>query len=230
MGNYAVSDLHGCYKQWKQIQSFCKDSDRIYVLGDCIDREIDGFKTLQSVLNDPRTTLLCGNHEDMMLDALEGARDGDTEAFYMWFSNGGSCTYDSWCDAGRDFNWIGVLKNLPTHTSYINQEGTTVYMNHSGVMPKPYYPMYTCGRRALIWDRKSVETKSWHNDENEVIVHGHTPICLMPQFKKVREEEIEPGAFWYCDNHRCNIDNGGCWTGYICLLDLDTWEEHIFYA
>ena len=54
MGAYAVSDLHGCYKQWKQIQSFCGPNDRIFVLGDCIDRSIDGFDTLKSVLNDSR--------------------------------------------------------------------------------------------------------------------------------------------------------------------------------
>ena len=83
MGNYAVSDLHSCYEQWKQIQSFCKDSDRIYVLGDCVDRGLRSLDTLKSVLGDSRTTLIRGNHEDMMLKALIAERDFEEEPFLI---------------------------------------------------------------------------------------------------------------------------------------------------
>lgn len=228
MGNFAVSDLHGCFTQWRQIQSFCKDSDRIFVLGDCVDRLATGFNTLKSVLNDPRTTMLCGNHEDMMAYTLAEERDEGIADFHFWFSNGGQETYDNWCQDGRKFEWITVIQHLPTHASYINIEGKEILMNHSGVMPKPGYGMSTCGRQALLWDRKAIREQKWHYDENQIIIHGHTPIPLMPQFKKFTDVEIEPGAFWYCEGHRCNIDTGSCWTGAVCLLNLDTFEEHIF--
>ena len=84
-----------------------------------------------------------------------------------------------------------------------------------------------CSYKDLLWDRHHLNSKHWHRDENEIVVHGHTPIPLMPQFEG-KDIEIEPGAFWYCEGHKCNIDNGGFWTGNICLLDLNTWEEHIF--
>lgn len=232
MGNFAVSDLHSCYNQWRQIQSFCKDSDRIFVLGDCIDRGIASLDTLKSVLNDSRTTLICGNHEDMMLQALIADRDfeedQDDMAFYRWFNNGGKTTYDDWQQEGRNFDWIPVLQNLPLWAKYTNQEGKEIIMTHSGVVPKSSYTVADCSRKALLWDRDHVREKRWHRSENEIDLHGHTPIALMPHFKKFRDIEIEPGAFWYCEGHKCNIDNCGFATGYICLLDLDTWDEHIF--
>lgn len=232
MGNFAVADLHGCYTQWRQIQSFCKDSDRIFVLGDCIDRSIHGFDTLKSVLNDPRTTLLCGNHEDMMLQALIVDRDwefdqSDDMAFYRWFNNGGKVTYDDWQQEGRDFNWISVLQHLPLWAKYTNQEGQEIIMTHSGVTPKVGWDISSVGRKPLLWDRDHLRALRWHRSDNEIIVHGHTPIALMPHFDG-KDIEIEPGAFWYCDGHKCNIDNCGFATGNICLLDLDTWDEHIF--
>ena len=229
MSNYAVADLHGCYEQWKQIQKFCKDSDKIYVLGDCIDRGVDGFDTLVSVLNDSRVTMLCGNHEDMMAEALEeellyGVSDYWT---WRWFQNGGRVTFDAWQEAGRDFDWIGRIRGLPLWAEYINQEGDKIVMSHSGVTPKVGFGIESCSRKSLLWDRDHLTATRWHRDENEFHVHGHTPIPLMPMFKD-KNVEIEPGALWYCEAHKVNIDNGGVWTGNICLLDLDTFDEHIF--
>lgn len=229
MSSYAVSDLHGCYNQWRQIQSFCKDSDRIYVLGDCIDRGPDSFDTLKSVMRDPRTTLLCGNHEDMMLQTLIDEQDEDEDlAFWLWSSNGGRKTYDEWQEDGRKFDWIPTLKALPLWARYTNQEGYEIIMTHSGVTPKAGFDISSCSRKSFLWDRKHTREQKWHRYDNEIIVHGHTPVILMPHFEN-KDVIVEPGAFWYCDDHKCNIDNCGFETGYICLLDLDTFDEHIFY-
>jgi len=227
MKTYAVADLHGCYEQWKEIQKFCKDDDKIYVLGDCIDRGVDGLDTLISVLNDPRAIMLCGNHEDMMANALEdelmfGVSDYWT---WIWFQNGGNTTYSAWQEAGYDFDWIKRIRNLPLWAEYTNQQGHNIIMSHSGITPKAGYGIETCSRKSLLWDRNHLSEVKWHRDDNEFCVHGHTPIMIMPQNKGI---DIEPGAFYYCDCHKINIDNGGIWTGNICLLDLDTFDEHIF--
>lgn len=42
------------------------------------------------------------------------------------------------------------------------------------------------------------------------------------------ESSYEDGAFWYCNNHKVNIDCGAFFTGKTVLLDLDTFDEHIF--
>jgi hypothetical protein len=38
------------------------------------------------------------------------------------------------------------------------------------------------------------------------------------------------GAYWYCNGHKVDIDNGVFLTGRTVLLNLDTWEEKIFQA
>ena len=230
MSTYACADLHGCWNLWEQIKKFCKEDDTIYILGDCIDRGPDGFGILQDVLNDPRVIMLCGNHEDMMAEGLSEERDWGTgdHFMWMWFNNGGYITYDSWQEAGRDFGWIEKIRALPTHATYTNKDGIKILMSHSGVVPKAGWELGDCGREALLWDRNCIRAKHWHRADNEVVVHGHTPIDLMPQFDG-KDIEIEPGAFWYCDDHRINIDTGACWNDDTVLLDLDTFDEHIFF-
>ena len=60
---------------------------------------------------------------------------------------------------------------------------------------------------------------------NVLIVHGHTPSQFIADFYGV---DWVPGAFWYCNNHKICIDNGGFDSGYFCLLNLDTFDEEIF--
>ena len=45
---YAVSDIHGCYSQYKEVLEKIRfsDEDTLYVLGDVLDRGPDGFQVL----------------------------------------------------------------------------------------------------------------------------------------------------------------------------------------
>ncbi len=229
MSVYAVADLHGCWTQWNSIRNFLKEDDKLFILGDCIDRGDSGLAILQEALDDSRCTVLCGNHEDMMADALdEEVRYGYSDYWiWRWFQNGGRITYDQWQEAGMDFSWIGKIKDLPLFAEYTNTQGDNIFMTHSGRIPRRGFEVAPQSRRLLLWDRDHIRERKWHRKENEFIVHGHTPILLMPQFDG-KNIEIEPGAFHYCDGHKINIDNAGYHTGNICLLDLDTFDEHIF--
>lgn len=229
MSTYCVADLHGCYSIWKQIKNFLKEDDTLYILGDCVDRQEGGLAILTEALADPRCTVLCGNHEDMMADALEEELEYGYSDYWIWrwFSNGGQYTYEDWNEAGRDFSWISRIRALPLWAEYINQEGNKIIMSHSGATPKRGWDMDSLSRKALLWDRDHLTDTRWHRGDNEFSLHGHTPIMLMP-FYKGKDVEIEPGACYYCDGHKINIDSGGCWTGHVCMLDLDTFDEHIF--
>lgn len=229
MSTFAISDLHGCWEQWNEIRKFLKDEDKLFILGDCIDRQPGGLAILEEALADPRCTVLCGNHEDMMMEALSNEVIHDESDYWIWrwFSNGGSITFDEWQEAGRDFGWIQRIKNLPLWAEYTNQEGDRIIMSHSGCVPKRGWDMDSLSRKALLWDRDHLYDTRWHRDDNEFSLHGHTPIALMPFFKG-KDIELEPGAIYYCDGHKINIDNGSCWTRQVCMLDLDTFDEHIF--
>ena len=67
-----MSDIHGCgnmyHEMLRKIQ-FC-DSDHLYILGDAIDRGPDGISILEDILRRKNVTMLLGNYEHMMLDAI----------------------------------------------------------------------------------------------------------------------------------------------------------------
>ena len=92
---YVMSDIHGnaarFYSVMKQIS--LQPEDTLYVLGDVIDRYPDGIRILRLLMRMPNVKLLLGNHEYMMLNALDGPEPGDPRALRLWYRNGGDITH-----------------------------------------------------------------------------------------------------------------------------------------
>ena len=76
---YIMSDIHGGWNEYRDIleQIQFSDNDHLYMLGDAIDRGPDGIEVLLDIMARKNVTMLLGNHEKMMLDAL---RKRDAEA------------------------------------------------------------------------------------------------------------------------------------------------------
>ena len=89
--DFFVGDIHG---QWDLLQdylelvSFDKNIDRMFAVGDLIDRGPDSMKCL-SLVFEPWFHSVLGNHEMMALSALIEGRGQD-----LWFANGGNWMYD----------------------------------------------------------------------------------------------------------------------------------------
>ena len=137
---------------------------------------------------------------------------------------------------------LSVLRGLILETDYTNQDGTKIILNHSGFYI-PSKEKFFWGDD-LLWDRKQYKNyfnHAWDGPEDVIIVHGHTPIPLMLRdYEKMKKMasypetfkplEYDEGALWYADNHKVNIDTGAVWTGQAVVLDLDTFDEHIFFT
>ena len=69
---YVMSDVHGCEARYRDIlkQIHLTAEDHLYILGDVIDRAPGGLHILRDTMKKPNITLLLGNHEHMMLQAL----------------------------------------------------------------------------------------------------------------------------------------------------------------
>ena len=67
MATYVMSDLHGCYDEFREMLkkiSFC-DDDRLIVAGDYVDRGTQSYELLRFMLDHPANmTLLLGNHDE----------------------------------------------------------------------------------------------------------------------------------------------------------------------
>ena len=86
---YVLSDVHGRIDRFESIlhQIDLNEDDRLYVLGDVIDRNAGGIELLFRLMRMPNATLLLGNHELMMRDCVVDG--GDCE---LWLLNGGMTT------------------------------------------------------------------------------------------------------------------------------------------
>lgn len=230
MSVYACADFHGRLDLFRQVQSFLKEDDVLYILGDVIDRGPDGWKLFKEVLKDSRCKLLMGNHEDMAWEALH------YEDFYVWYYNGGNITHNQMLEDSNYESIIPLLHTLPLQAEYTNKDGIHIIMNHAGffIGDKGIKDW----RDGILWDRSQYIhhfLNCWDGPDNVIMVHGHTPIpYLLEDFRKFSEHyhikvpKYEDGALWYADNHRVDLDMGSAWTNKIVVLDLDTFDEHIF--
>lgn len=235
MGRYfACSDLHGMYELYEQICRFLNPDDRVIFLGDAADRGTQGWKLIKAIKENPQWTSLMGNHELMLLEAMdEEVNDFYGEAVYLLYSNGGYQTLEDWRMEGAEHKWISYLARLPLIEHYTNKNGQSIFLTHAGFTPgidgEHFLPVdkehFIWGedREKLIWDRDHIKDEWACGDA--IIIHGHTPI---PSLCRHIGADRKDGALWYCDGHKCCIDNGAFATGKACLLDLDTFEEFVF--
>lgn len=223
---YAITDLHGRLDLWKEVKKILQPNDKIYFLGDAMDRGPDGYALFLELLSDERVVYLKGNHEDMMAKGIEDyvTCSDIHDDFGLWtLSNGGSSTWNSIRTLSDEvlLQIASRLHKLPCEAVYINKKGQIVYMNHAGIPP-----MFREGKNEwdLIWNRRYYyEKQDWKVDywreenwnpewDNSYLVHGHTPI----------KEDI--GILNYSDGHCFNIDIGAVWKNKTVLLDLDTFK------
>jgi serine/threonine protein phosphatase 1 len=188
---YAIGDVHGhVSKLLAMHQAIRADLARdpahdalLVHLGDYIDRGPDSAGCLALLAGEPpiegvRTVNLMGNHEWMLLVALDRPDSGAVE---LWLENGGGATLESWgipmhTPAQR---WaelvppeqLDFVRSLQLHHS----EGGFTFV-HGGV--RPGTTLAEQSRVDLLWIREAF--LDWDGPmlpeaPDRRIVHGHTP-------------------------------------------------------
>ena len=97
---YCMSDLHGERALFEQMLERIRfsDGDRLYIIGDVIDRGPDGVDLLERIMEAPNMTLLLGNHEQMCLSTL--GPHSELGARELWPGSWGGRTA-AWSPFGR---------------------------------------------------------------------------------------------------------------------------------
>jgi serine/threonine protein phosphatase 1 len=103
-------------------------------------------------------TVLRGNHEQMLLDALDEGRPGP--AWHLWISNGGDQELLPWLQEHRD--WFAALPRTAIRGSHL--------FVHAGV--RPGVPLEQQKDDDLIWIRKPFLSKP--HGLPYTVVHGHS--------------------------------------------------------
>lgn len=215
MATYAVSDIHGRKDLWlKANKEVFKENDTIYFLGDAADRGPDGWEMIKILLDDPRVFYLMGNHEDMLIKAIEG---GYNDCFLLYW-NGGKNTYKAYKLDSKENQekYLEKLKALPKHETYYPFESKNILiLSHAGTTPgKPIFD-----EDDWVWDREHLYDE-WISDREDIfIIHGHTPVQNLAEYEGI----IKP--IRYCNGHKIDIDLGSFVSNKLGILNLDTFED-----
>lgn len=213
---YAVGDVHGCLDRLRALHALIAEdlaarpigAATLVHLGDYIDRGPDSAGVLRHVAEGPgpagitQTVNLMGNHEAMMLDALERR---DEDAVGLWLMNG---AYQTLLSFGLDrvleaAGWAERLE--PEPLGFVRRLGLTHRVGgyvfvHAGV--RPGVPLADQTREDLLWIRAPFLSSS--GDFGAVIVHGHTIR---------RTPEVRP--------NRIGIDTGAVMGGNLTCAVLE---------
>ena len=249
---FALADLHGQRALWDKIRNYLRPDDQLFFLGDAIDRGPDGYAIMKELLLDGRVTYIMGNHEFMMMEALQEIRhyggEWVGEKLDIWSWNGAYPTLEAWAADGSMFDWIHVIdKEMPEYIEYTNTKGQIIGLSHAGFTPGECKPW----RYDIVWDREHIaaEVPEGYRGGHFMIVHGHTPT---PHLKmkldrlnqsaawarkdgnwngRLWEYKEQDGAVFYGEGFvKVDIDCGCFATGHTVLLNLDTWETIGFDA
>jgi calcineurin-like phosphoesterase family protein len=207
---YVIGDIHGRLDLLLDLQQRIDDDKsrlgagqtaEIY-LGDYIDRGPESAGVVSRLIargRETRAILLRGNHEQMLLDLL----DGDDDCLGLWRAVGGTATMMSYglpprlltrqASAG-DVRRSLLEKIPPEHLKFYGQTGA--YMRagaylavHGGI--RPGVRLEDQKISDLLGIRQ--EFLQYEGDFDFIVVHGHTPV-MDPDLRHNRIN-IDTGAF-----------------------------------
>lgn len=236
---YVMSDIHGNMRRFRSVmeQIQLQPEDTLYVLGDVIDRFPDGIEILRELMEMPNVKMLLGNHEYMMLNAMDGKyvdaglRASDLwGALPLWYDNGGWVTQQaiSKLDPKEREAVFAYLRSLPLF--YEVEIGNTVYrLIHAAPLElfEAHRWSYRSRTMFAVWYR-------WPLNEvlkvNCTVICGHTPTYYFAK-------SVDPMRIFHGEK-RIDIDCGsgipvnapkyGMPHGRLACLRLDDMKE--FYS
>jgi serine/threonine protein phosphatase 1 len=187
---YAIGDVHGCLDRLQALHGLIADDlarrpvahALLIHLGDLIDRGPDSAGVIRHLIQPfaghpgvppPHCVTLLGNHEDMLLDALDS---GSAAAAAHWRQNGGSETLASWNLTWRDPPQVWAARIPPAELGFLRGLGLLhrvggYVFTHAGL--RPGVALAQQSRRDLLWIREPFLSSPMPFES--VVVHGHTP-------------------------------------------------------
>jgi len=216
---YAIGDVHGCLEQLDRLLEAI-DADllgrtakaHLVFLGDVIDRGPQSAGVVDRLLHGPlpgeQQTFLLGNHEEIMLDCI----DGNVEALSLWLQFGGIQTLESYgLSSARIFDRLGSLSEAMRE--FIPADHIAFIRSFSDYLTLEDYLFVHAGIRPdIALDQQSPNDLRWIRsefldsvvDHGTVVVHGHS---IVP------EVEVR--------HNRIGVDTGCYRTGRLSALVLE---------
>jgi len=196
-----IGDIHGCYNTLLSLFKQLRYINEIYTVGDLIDRGKYSKDVVQFCIDNNLKPVM-GNHEDMMLKAIDNDKFfrfmfKDVELYYY---NGGRETQYSYINSRlysnfkifkQEIKMLGhydFIKSLP-----LKYEFTKVVISHAGIIEGG-------DEVSILWNRRTPA----YIDKLQIF--GHTPL----------REPV------YMKNYYSNIDTGCVYENKLTAVIVDT--------
>lgn len=256
MATYVFSDVHGHRAPLERLLERVQpgDDDRVFCLGDMIDRGPDPVGVIETVRSIPNCTTLVGNHEAMMLDYF--ADPDDFWAMASWAPNGAATTLEGLSkmdpfDEDDVIDWVRTLGRWLT----VEVGERSYLLVHAGIdvtrgnVPAPG----DLAGLETFMEGQDPEDLVWIRDEfwgtptglvgpdgaGTVVIAGHTPTLYLKGMAGLDREPVGPdgrcrmvrlGASVATGgvHDKWNIDCGaasGSMFGNVLMLRLDDERE-----
>jgi len=180
--------------------------EQIVFLGDYVDRGPHSREVVDRIMQmEVPVNCLMGNHEMMMLNAIEDAVYGYSP-IELWYYNGGEATLQSFgftsffsFQSEMENGYLDFFRSLKISHVVAVKRDLKVLATHAGVSPsisledhlemKDYRDLnrYMLKRhldpeRSILWVRKAFFESGPENWDGFLIIHGHTPVLKLKRY------------------------------------------------
>lgn len=206
--HWIIGDIHGEAGLLERLLDYILrfHPHQLIFLGDYIDRGPNSKQVVDRILSlDLPVTCLMGNHEQMLLDAMENSPIGYSP-MELWYYNGGEATllsfgFNSFFSfrSEMDPGYIEFFAELKM--SYVLElpGGRKILLVHAGISPQisledllqlsNYRDLSTYMLRkhlspehTFLWVRQDFFRSSPEHWKDHLVVHGHTPVPKLKRF------------------------------------------------
>lgn len=215
MATYICSDIHGMYDKFLNMLKIIKFSkhDKLYILGDAIDRGPESIKTILHIMEAENIYLIIGNHELAMLDYYRGNWIHESWADHEWFTFGGKTTIKEIRSISPNIKnkILDYIESLPDHIvldNFILVHGGFRIDNKEATLEEALLNSTT---EEKVWNRDFFENDKKIIDYTTIL--GHTPTISFGESNIINK------------NNKILIDCGCYWGGKLACLRLDDMKE-----
>ena len=197
---YIVSDIHGCYDQYRALlkKIHFTDADELYVLGDVVDRGPEPIKVLQDMRKRPNVIFILGNHDFAMYSVMRKFAVEVTEENYdshltgedildlnLWLQDGGQSTMEKFRGLNRA-EMADILDYIAEASLYeiIEHNGKEYRLVHAGLANfAPDKELDEYELHELLEERADY-SRRYYPQDNIYLVTGHTPTIYIEGWNK----------------------------------------------